>query len=129
MESKYWVLLFFLNIICGLLLIITISGIFYLINKKNDENLTLQYLFKKYTAPCLLFSTSILLLFILKSQYNYSIELLVLSTILLAGSITSAQFKNVFIFLFSFALIVAYILIPVILKLIYNILVWFISLF
>lgn len=85
-----WIGIFFVGIIVGVAVGLALAGILYGIRANDPENkLTFQKAVEKTILSGIYFGMTCSLLYVLAKKYEYNLELLILSAILLAGILAS----------------------------------------
>ena len=85
-----WIGIFFVGIIIGVAVGLALAGILYGIRANDPENkLTFQKAVEKTILSGIYFGITCSLLYVLSKKYEYNLELLILSAILLAGILAS----------------------------------------
>ena len=85
-----WIGIFFVGLLIGVAVGLALAGILYGIRMNDPENkLTFQKAVEKTILSGIYFGMTCSLLYVLANKYDYNLELLILSAILLAGILAS----------------------------------------
>lgn len=85
-----WIGIFFVGIIIGVAVGLALAGILYGIRSNDPENkLTFQKAVEKTILSGIYFGMTCSLLYVLSKKYEYNLELIIMSAILLAGILAS----------------------------------------
>ena len=85
-----WIGIFFVGLLIGVAVGLALAGILYGIRMNDPENkLTFQKAVEKTILSGIYFGMTCSLLYVLATKYEYNLELLILSAILLAGILAS----------------------------------------
>jgi hypothetical protein len=102
--KRYLFLLLF--IIIGIAFGISFGAIFYVIQKKKDDQITLKVSIMEVIIPSIFFWVTIGILIILKLEFGISIQLFVISGIILASFLSAISIKKAWIFFLGFGAVI-----------------------
>jgi len=102
--KRYLLILLFIGI--GIGFGIGFGVIFYNIRKKKDDQITLGGSIKNIIIPSIFFWVTIGILIILKSEYSISLQLFIMSGIILASFLSAISSKKVWMFFVGLGVVI-----------------------
>jgi hypothetical protein len=102
--KRYLLILLFIGI--GIGFGIGFGAIFYNIRKKKDNEITLGGSIKNIIIPSIFFWVTIGILIILKYEYNVSLQLFIISGIILASFLSAISTKKVWMFFLGLGVVI-----------------------
>jgi hypothetical protein len=102
--KRYLLILLFIGI--GIGFGIGFGVIFYNIRKKKDDQITLGGSIKNIIIPSIFFWVTIGILIILKSEYGISLQLFIMSGIILASFLSAISSKKVWMFFIGLGVVI-----------------------
>ncbi len=102
--KRYLLILLFIGI--GIGFGIGFGAIFYNIRKKKDDQITLGGSIKNIIIPSIFFWVTIVILIILKYEYDISLQLFIMSGIILASFLSTISTKKVWMFFLGLGFVI-----------------------
>ena len=108
MNSYNWIIIFTICLVIGVGFGCTFGAIVHAIRKKKDENATFINCTSSLILPSIMFCMAIGFIIAIIIQYQFPIELLILSTLIVTGLFSSIETKNAWPFFILLGIVVIY---------------------